>query len=112
MRNAALTLSLVNELADCGVEVYFVNDAIWTFRREDYFKLTIMASYAQQESEKISERVFSGQAISRKKGIHYGTGNILGYDLYKPDAKSSERTTYILNEEQAETVRLIYSLCL
>ena len=56
--------------------------------------------------------MFSGQAISRKKGIHYGTGNILGYDLYKPDAKSSERTTYILNEEQAETVRLIYSLCL
>lgn len=112
MRNAALTLSLVNDLADCGVEVYFVNDGIWTFRREDYFKLTIMASYAQQESEKISERVFSGQAISRKKGTHYGTGNILGYDLYKPDAKSSERTTYILNEEQAKTVRLIYSLCL
>ena len=59
MRNAKLTFELINELKKSGVEVYFVNDAIWTFNKDDYFKLSIMASYAEQESRKTSGRVFS-----------------------------------------------------
>lgn len=110
MRNAKLTLTLVDELLDFGVEVYFVNDGIWTRNEDDYFKLTIMAQYAEQESRKISERVFSGQAIARENGILMGNGNILGYDLIK--GKKSSETTYVINEEQAETVRKIYDLAL
>lgn len=108
MRNAKLTLNLVDELEKSGVEVYFVNDGIWSFNKDDYFKLTIMATYAEQESRKVSERVFSGQAIARANGIHFGTGNILGYDIVK--GEKSYQTTYIINEEQAKTVRLIYDL--
>ncbi len=63
MRNAKLVLDLVDELIEHGVEVYFVNDGIWTYNTDDYFKFTIMAQYAEQESRKISERVFSGQAM-------------------------------------------------
>lgn len=55
MRNAKLTLTLVDELIDAGVEVYFANDAIWSCNENDYFKLTIMAQYAEQESRKVSE---------------------------------------------------------
>lgn len=108
--NSKLTLVLVDELLECGVEVFFVNDSIWTRNTDDYFKLTIMAQYAEQESRKVSERVFSGQAIARENGVLFGNGNILGYDLIK--GKKSKETTYIINEEQAKTVRLIYELAL
>ncbi len=108
MRNAKLTLNLVDELEKCSVEVYFVNDGIWSFNKDDYFKLTIMATYAEQESRKVSERVFSGQAIARANGIHFGTGNILGYDIVK--GEKSYQTTYVINEKQAETVRKIFEL--
>ena len=110
MRNAMLTLVLVDELEKCGVEVYFVNDGIWSFNKDDYFKLTIMATYAEQESRKVSERVFSGQATARANGIHFGNGNILGYQISKGE-KSSE-TTYEIVEEEAATVRKIYELIL
>lgn len=110
MRNARLTLTLVDELEKCGVEVYFVNDGIWSFNKDDYFKLTIMSTYAEQESRKTSERVLSGQAVSRANGVQYGTGNILGYDLVK--GIRSIDTTYVINEEQADTVRKIYELVL
>ena len=69
-------------------------------------RLTIMATLAQEESRKISERVRAGQKISRDKGVLYGSGNILGYD------RDKAKGTYVINEEQAETVRIIYDLYL
>ena len=48
--------------------------------------------------------------MARKKGVIFGNGNILGYDLKRGD--KSVDNTYIINEEQAETVRRIYTLCL
>ena len=110
MRNLQLTLVLVNELKECGVEIYFVNDGIWTFNDNDYFKLTIMGTYAEQESKKVSERVLSGQEISRKKGVLYGNGNILGYDLVK--GRTSEENTYKINREEADPVKRISELSL
>ncbi len=110
MRNAKLTLGLVDELLNYGVEVYFVNDGIWSRNEGDYFKLTIMAQYAEQESRKISERVFSGQAVARENGVLMGNGNILGYDIVR--GKKSRQATYVINPEQAETVRIIYQMAL
>ena len=110
MRNAKLVLNLVDELKKYHVEVFFVNDGIWSFNEEDYFKLTIMAQYAEQESRKVSERVFTGQACARENGVLFGNGNILGYRLVK--GEKSCNTTYEIDEEQAETVRQIYELAL
>ena len=67
-------------------------------------RLTLMATLAQEESRKTSERVRAGQKISRDNGVLYGNGNILGYDRLGD--------TYVINEEQAETVRMIYDLYL
>ena len=39
----------------------------------------------------------AGQKMSREKGVLYGSGNIIGYD--RVDG------TYVINEEQAATVR-------
>ena len=108
MRNAKITLNLVDELLECGVEVFFVNDGIKTRNTDDYFKLTIMAQYAEQESRKVSERVFSGQAIARSNGILFGNGNILGYRHIKGEKSCDSR--YEIVEDEAEIVRLIYDL--
>lgn len=103
-RNTVDTLVVTRELKNLGIEVYFVDDNIWTMDGDGEFRLTIMATLAQEESRKVSERVKAGQHISREKCTIYGSGNILGYD--KVNGK------YVLNKEQAETVRMIYDMYL
>ena len=99
-----------------GIEVYFVEDNIWTFSGDGELRLTIMAAMAQEESRKDSERVRAGQKISRDNGVLYGNGNILGYDLQRnidADGKwNPAENTYVINPEQAETVRMIYDMCI
>ena len=67
-------------------------------------RLTIMATLAQNESKKTSVRVKAGQKISFQNGIIYGNGNILGYDKVGKE--------FVINEEQAKTVRMIYDMYL
>lgn len=101
-RNTVDTLVITRELKKYGVEVYFVEDNIWTMDGDGELRLSLMATLAQEESRKISERVRAGQKVSRENGVLYGNGNILGYDRVG--------STYVINPEQAETVRLIYKL--
>lgn len=103
-RNTVDTLVMTRELKNYGVEVYFVEDNIWTMDGDGELRLTIMATLAQEESRKISERVRAGQKISRDNGVLYGSGNIIGYDRVN--------RTYVINEDQAETVRMIFDLYL
>ncbi|MGC4019945.1 MAG: recombinase family protein [Muricomes sp.] len=103
-RNTVDTLVTTRKLKSIGIEVYFVEDNIWTMDNDGELRLTIMATLAQEESRKVSERVKAGQHISRTKGVVYGNGNILGYN--RVDGK------YIVNEEQAETVRMIFDMYL
>ena len=103
-RNTVDTLVITRQLKEIGIEVYFVEDNIWTMDNDGELRLTIMATLAQEESRKTSERVRAGQKISRDNGVLYGNGNILGYDRLGD--------TYVINEEQAETVRMIYDLYL
>ena len=79
-RNTVDTLVMTRELKNYGVEVYFVEDNIWTMDGDGELRLTIMATLAQEESRKISERVRAGQKISRDMDVLYGSGNIIGYD--------------------------------
>lgn len=102
-RNTVDTLVTTRELRNYGIEVYFVEDNIWTMDGDGELRLTIMATLAQEESRKVSERVKAGQQISREKGMVYGCGNILGYTR-------EVGGTYEIDEEQAETVRLIYKM--
>lgn len=103
-RNTVDTLVVTRELKNLGIEVYFVEDNIWTLDGDGELRLTIMATLAQEESRKVSERVKAGQHISREKSTIYGNGNILGYDKVGH--------TYVINKEQAETVRMIYDIYL
>lgn len=104
-RNTVDTLLETRKLKKMGVEVYFTEDNIWTFKDEDgELKLTLMATLAQNESKKTSMRVKAGQKISFQNGVYYGSGNIMGYDRVGKDA--------VVNEEQAKIVRLIFQLFL
>lgn len=104
-RNTVDTLIYTRKLKDLGVEVYFIEDNIWSLNDEDgELKLTIMATLAQNESKKISQRAKAGQHISFINGVPYGNGNILGYDRIGKE--------YVINQEQAKTVRKIYDLYL
>ena len=104
-RNTVDTLQVTRNLKKIGVEVYFKEDNIWTFNDEDgELKLTIMATLAQNESRKTSQRVKAGMEISMLNGVFYGTGNILGYDKVGKEM--------VVNEEQAKVVKLIFKLFL
>ena len=103
-RNTVDTLQETRNLKKMGVEVYFSEDNIWTFNDEDgELKLTIMATLAQNESKKISQRVKAGQTITFQNGVFYGNGNILGYNYNK----FTKEVT--INPEQAEIVKFIFS---
>ena len=64
-RNTVDTIDYTRKLKKIGIEIYFVNDGIWSFDPDGEFRLTIMASVAQDESRKTSVRVKSGQEKER-----------------------------------------------
>lgn len=104
-RNTVEALTFARELKSYGVEIYFISDEISTFDKDGEYRLSMMAVNAEHESRKISQRVKHGQTIARqKKKVLYGTGNILGYN------RSGK--TFVIDEEQAETVRMIFKLYL
>ena len=103
-RNTIDCLEMTRKLRNSKVEVFFVQEGIWTMDNEGEMNLIIRAMVAQEESRKMSERVKAGQEISRANGVLYGNGNVLGYDRVG--------STYVINEDQAETVRIIYDLYL
>ena len=101
-RNTVDTLVHTRELKNIGVEVYFVEDNIWTMDGDGELRLSLMATLAQEKSRKVSERVRAGQKVSREKGTLYGSGNILEYERVD--------STYVINPDQAETVRMIFEM--
>lgn len=102
-RNTVDTLQQTRVLKTYGVEVWFIEDNIWTMNDEDgELRLSIMATLAQNESKKISMRVKAGQKISFMNGVLYGNGNILGYDKVGKE--------FTINKEQADTVKRIFDL--
>ena len=113
-RNTVDTLTYTRELSNIGVEVYFVDDNIWTLESDGELRLSLMATLAQEESRKVSHRVKAGQVISRQKSTLYGCGNILGYDLKRFIDENGNcepnKNTYVINPEQAGTVRMIFHL--
>jgi predicted small metal-binding protein/transposase len=81
-RNTVDTLSYVRQLVAKGVGITFMNDNICTSQPDYELRLTIMASFAQEESRKTSERVKWG--IQQKmRGGHVFGNRMLGYKLVK-----------------------------
>lgn len=103
-RNTLETLEYTRLLQSLDIEVYFIADNISTFDKDGEIRLTSMAANAQEESRKSSERIMAGQAMARQKQVLYGNGNILGYNRVGD--------TFVIDEEQAKTVKMIFQLYL
>ena len=105
-RNTVDSLSTIRKLKEHGTECYFEKENIWTFDSKGELLITIMSSLAQEESRSISENTTWGKRKSFADGkVSVAYGQFLGYDK-GPDGGM------VINEEQAETVRKIYSLFL
>lgn len=98
-RNVVDSIQYTKQLKEVGVGVYFLNDGINTLDSDSELRLTIMASLAQDESRRTSERVKWGQRLQMKKGVVFGR-KMLGYDV-----KDGKMT---VNKEEAEIVKLIF----
>ncbi len=103
-RNTLDSIKYTRELLSYGVAVLFVNDNINTALPDSELRLTIMASMAQDEIRRLSERVKFGmnRAIER--------GEILGNDLLYGYKKNKDTGALILIENEAKVVRNIYEL--
>lgn len=98
-RNTVDTLQYTRELKNIDVRIIFLIDNIDTFDTDGEFRLTIMASIAQEESRKTSERVKWGISQQMKRGFVYSP-SLLGYDVKK--GKIS------INQNEAKTVKTIF----
>ena len=98
-RNTVDTLQITRNLREMGVGVYFMLDNINTLDKDGELRLALMASLAQEESRKTSERVKWGQKRQMEKGVVFGR-NLLGYQV-------KEGKLYLV-EEEAEIVKLIF----
>ena len=100
-RNTVDSITYTQELLKYGVIVFFISDNINTIYPDSEFRLTLMASMAQDEVRKLSERVKFG--IKRSiKDRKLGGGGLYGYH------KEKGKLTII--PEEAEVVRLVYSM--
>ena len=100
-RNTIDSIKYTQLLLSYGVIVFFVSDNINTINPDSEFRLTLMASMAQDEVRKLSERVKFGIRRSIKDG-KVGGGGLYGY--IKKNCK------LIINESEAPAVRKIFSL--
>jgi hypothetical protein len=78
-RNTVDTLIFTRRLAAKNVGVIFTSDNIDTRDKDGELRLTIMASIAQEESRKTSERTRWGVRRSMEKGVVFGSKARLGY---------------------------------
>jgi len=98
-RNTVDTLVFTRQLKDRNVGVYFVLDNINTLDSDGELRLTIMASLAQEESRKTSERVKWGQKRRMEQGVVFGH-DLLGYSvvngilIIKPDEAKLVKTIF------------------
>ncbi len=102
-RNTVTLLETVRKLKEYGVDVHFEEQNIHSISPDGELMLSILASYAQEESLSASEN----QKWRIKRNFENGmpwNGTLLGYRY--------ENGKYIIVPEEAEIVRMIFDLYL
>ena len=101
-RDTLDSIQYTRRLLQAGVGVFFQSDNINTLHSDAELRLTIMASLAQDEVRRLSERVRFGMQRAYEAGRVLGNENIYGYD--------KEKGRLTVNEEQAAFVRTLFTL--
>lgn len=98
-RNTVTILNTARELKELGIDIYFEKENIHTMSADGELMLTLLASFAQEESWSASENM--KWRIRKKFEQGYpNTGNMLGYYL--------EDGILRIIPEEAETVKMIF----
>ena len=99
-RNTLTTLETVRELKNLGIDVYFEKEHIHSMSGDGELILSILASYAQEESRSVSENCKWRIRKMFEQG-RPNTGNMLGYRLKDGQLQ--------VVPEEAELVRQIFA---
>lgn len=98
-RNTVTLLSTIRELKGLGVDVYFEEQNIHTLSAAGELMLTVLASYAQEESRSVSENMHWRVKKNFEEGLPWG-GSRLGYRF--------QNGRLVIQPDEADTVRRIY----
>ena len=101
-RNTSECIAMVRELTDIGVTLIFEKENIDTSKMESEFLLTLLAAFAESESQSIS----TNQKWSIRRRFQSGTykGGKVPYG-YRRDKKG-----YVIHLEEAEIVKRIFNM--
>lgn len=99
-RNTVDLLNTVRHLKDLGISVRFEKEQIDSLSDDGELMLTLLASFAQEESRSISDNVKWGTIKRFQKGIPNGQMRVFGYEWI------DDQLTII--PEEAEVVRFMY----
>lgn len=102
-RNTVVLLETVRELKGLGVSVYFEEQNIDTMSGDGEFMLSILASFAQEESRSVSENCKWRVRKKFEQGIPTGFG-MYGYEV--------RNGSFTIVPEEAEVVRRIFRMYL
>ena len=103
-RNLVDVLSYTRMLKAKGVTVIFEKENIDTSTMESEMQLSLLSALAQNEVESLSQNVSLGVQMKMSRGELMGFNGCLGYDYHSEDKSIS------VNEQEADTVRMIFDL--
>ncbi|WP_270474446.1 recombinase family protein [Clostridium cochlearium] len=99
-RNTVTMLEAVRELKELNVDVYFEKENIHSLSGDGELMLTILASFAQEESRSVSENCKWRIRNNFKDGIP-NTFQVYGYNIYKGKMQ--------INPKEAKVVIMIFN---
>jgi len=100
-RNTVTLLETVRELKDRGIGVFFEEQNLYSDSADGELMLSILASYAQEESRSVSENCKWRHRKAFQEGKSSNYMRVYGYDY--------QNGNFIIIEEEAEVVRMIFS---
>jgi len=101
-RDTLDSIQYTRQLLASNVGVFFQADNICTLYSDSELRLTIMASLAQDELRRLSERVKFGMKQAHKAGKVLGQDNMYGY--------KKSKGKLIIDEKEANFIRDLYGL--
>ena len=101
-RNAADVLNSLQFIQDYGVNLICVEDGIDSSKDSGKLTITVLSAVAEIERENILVQTMEGRKQKAREGKWNGGQAPFGYDL------DSGNSTLMVNEEEAEIVRIIY----
>jgi len=102
-RNTETLLKTIRELKEINVDVYFQEQNIHTLSNDGELLMSILASYAQEESRVSSENSLWRVKKNFNEGKIYGGKNCLGYKIVDGQ--------FEVVPDEAELVKHIFNLC-